>query len=75
MELVSDRETKEPLEDAKVGGVVAHCLQNGVIIGRNGNTVPGRCNVLIMAPPLVIQPTDADRMVDALRSALNQALN
>ena len=55
--------------------MVAHCLQNGVIIGRNGNTVPGRCNVLIMAPPLVIQPTDADRMVDALRSALNQALN
>ena len=75
VELVSDRETKEPLEDAKVGGMVAHCLQNGVIIGRNGNTVPGRCNVLIMAPPLVIQPTDADRMVDALRSALNQALN
>ena len=75
VELVSDREDKTPLDNTKVGGIVLHCQQNGVLIGRNGNTIPGRCNVLIMAPPLVIQPTEADRMVDALRNALHQALN
>jgi taurine-pyruvate aminotransferase len=75
VELVADRETKQPLDGGKVGGIVAHCQQNGVLIGRNGNTVPGRSNVLIMAPPLVLQEVDADRMVEALQNAMNQALN
>ncbi len=75
VELVEDRETKVPLDGAKVGGIIAHCQQNGVLVGRNGNTVPGRSNVVIMAPPLVLQPADADRMVETLQNALNQALN
>lgn len=75
IELVEDRETKVPLSGAKVGGIISHCQQNGVLVGRNGNTVPGRSNVVIMAPPLVLETKDADRLVETLQAALNQALN
>lgn len=70
VELVADRATREPLADAMVGAVVAHCMRNGVIIGRNGNTVPGRCNVLVLAPPLVISRDEADEIVAAIEAAL-----
>jgi adenosylmethionine-8-amino-7-oxononanoate aminotransferase len=46
-------------------------MSQGVIVGRNGNTVPGRCNVLVLAPPLVLRKTDADRIVDAIDAAVN----
>jgi adenosylmethionine-8-amino-7-oxononanoate aminotransferase len=69
-ELVADRETREPLADAMVGAVVGHCMRNGVIIGRNGNTVPGRCNVLVLAPPLVISKDEANQVVAAIEAAL-----
>jgi len=42
---------------------------------RNGYTVPGLDNVLIMAPPLVLQENEADMIVDAIGNALKQALN
>ena len=55
--------------------LVQHCAKNGVMIGRNGNTIPGLCNVLIFAPPLVLQNSEADMIFDALSNALQQALN
>ena len=70
VELVADRETREPLADAMVGAVLGHCMHNGVIIGRNGNTVPGRCNVLVLAPPLVISKDEANQVVAAIEAAL-----
>jgi len=45
------------------------------MIGRNGNTIPGLCNVLIFAPPLVLQESEADMIFDALSNALQQSLN
>ena len=70
VELVENRDTRAPLADARVGQVVGHCMQNGVIIGRNGNTVPGRCNVLVVAPPLVLARAEADEIVAAIEAAL-----
>ena len=42
---------------------------------RNGNTVPGLGNVLIMAPPLILKETEADIIVDTIGNVLNQVLN
>jgi len=71
VELVVDRESRQPLDEAAVGRIVAQCMREGVIVGRNGNTVPGRCNVLVLAPPLVLERGDADRIVGAVGSALD----
>ncbi|MCC3358601.1 aspartate aminotransferase family protein [Bacillus sp. REN16] len=60
IELVTDKQTKEPLEVGKVNKVIAGCLQKGLIIGKNGATVAGYNNVLTLAPPLSISKEDLD---------------
>ena len=70
VEVVTDKDSKTPLDPAKVGAVIKHCKEQGVLIGRNGNTVPGLANVLITAPPLVLTEADADKIVAALRGGL-----
>ena len=75
IELVSDKESKTPLETARSNGIVQNCMKQGVDVMRNGFTVPGLDNVLITAPPLVLQESEADMIVDAIGNALKQALN
>jgi adenosylmethionine-8-amino-7-oxononanoate aminotransferase len=70
VELVENKRDKTPLAAHKVGAVVNDCLQQGVIVGRNTNTVPGLSNVIIVAPPYIVEKSDIDRIVAALRSAL-----
>lgn len=75
VELVEDRETKTPLADKSVVGIVNDCAQNGVILGRNSNTIPGRCNILLIAPPLILTEQEADQIVATINAAMAQALN
>ena len=75
VELVKDKEIKEPMPADEANAIVQHSAKNGVMIGRNGNTIPGLCNVLIFAPPLVLQNSEADMIFDALSNALQQTLN
>ena len=70
IELVKDKETKAPLEDDKVAAVVAHCMSNQVIIGRNTNTIPGFTNVLIVCPPLVMTREEADLLADVISKGI-----
>jgi taurine-pyruvate aminotransferase len=60
LELVKDKQTKEPLEVSQVNKVIAGCLQKGLIIGKNGATVAGYNNVLTLAPPLSISEDDLE---------------
>ncbi len=69
--MVADKQTKEPLAAAQVGAIVSRCLELGTIVGRNGSTVPGLSNVLIIAPPLILTKTDANLIVDSLKQALD----
>ncbi|SHI82057.1 aspartate aminotransferase family protein [Wenxinia saemankumensis] len=70
VELVSDRETKQPADEAKVQQVVAHCLKNGVIIGATNRSVPGYNNTLVFAPALIATKDDLGRVVEAVDAAL-----
>src|SRR5699024_10827393 len=72
LEMVEDKETKEPLSDAKLGKVMGYCKEHGLIIGRNGDTVPGQNNVLIVAPPFITSEEDLHFVVDTVRDAINQ---
>lgn len=74
IEMVADKETKEPLDSGKVGQIVSKTKDAGVIIGRNGNTVPGLANVLVMSPPLIAQQKDADQIVSALAVGMKSLL-
>lgn len=70
IELVEDRESKVPLGEAKIMQILASCMGDGVILGRNTNTVPGRCNILLIAPPLVVTRDEIDRIAAAVTKAL-----
>ena len=75
IELVEDRETKIPLGDDKIMPVIGDCVRNGVILGRNSNTIPGRCNVLLIAPPLVLSEKEADQIVETVTAAMRRAID
>jgi taurine-pyruvate aminotransferase len=72
IELVKDKQTKEPLENELVNQVITNCKQEGIIIGKNGATVAGYTNVLTLAPPLNIKEEDLNFLVKTLTTALNK---
>lgn len=72
IELVSNKETKEPLDVQIVNQVIALCKQKGLIIGKNGATVAGYNNILTLAPPLNIEEEDLLFIVKNLTAALNE---
>ena len=65
MELVKDRETKEPAGEA-CADVLEKCRDDGLLVGKGG--LYG--NVIRMAPPLTIGREEVNRMLDALDRAL-----
>ncbi|WP_317618353.1 aspartate aminotransferase family protein [Paenibacillus sp. PL91] len=52
IELVEDKKTKEPASAARVTSILSGCKQKGLLIGKNGDTVPGFMNILTISPPL-----------------------
>ena len=70
VELVADRQTKEPADELKVQAVVAHCMAQGVIIGMTSRAIPGLNNTLCLAPALIATPDDIDQITAAIDAAL-----
>ncbi|WP_413366748.1 aspartate aminotransferase family protein [Lysinibacillus sp. 3P01SB] len=70
IELVADRSTKEPLDVTIVNNIIAHCKNNGLIVGKNGVTVAGYNNVLTLSPPLNISLEEKDLIVSKLTEAI-----
>ncbi|QAS51570.1 aspartate aminotransferase family protein [Halobacillus litoralis] len=66
IELVENKQTKKPLDTAKVNQVIGYCKEEGIIIGKNGMTVAGFNNVLTLAPPLTIEDEDVNFLLDTL---------
>ncbi|HWK23016.1 MAG TPA: aspartate aminotransferase family protein [Ureibacillus sp.] len=72
IELVKDKATKDPLEIERVNKVIATCKEKGVIIGKNGTTVAGFNNVLLLSPPLNIADEDIEIVIKTLVEAIHQ---
>jgi taurine-pyruvate aminotransferase len=71
IELVADKETKEPLPVDEVNQVIGYCKSKGVIIGKNGATVAGYNNVLTISPPLSIEVQDLDFLLKTVCDGIN----
>ncbi|WP_090798444.1 aspartate aminotransferase family protein [Paenibacillus sp. GP183] len=69
IEMVEDRATKVPAAAEKVLRIIQLCKQKGLIIGRNGDTVPGFANVLTLAPPFVTTDSELDFIAEVLGQA------
>ena len=74
-ELVSDRATREPVDEKQVGAVVADCAAQGVIIGATNRSVPGMNNTLCFSPALIATTDDIDAITGAVDKALTKVFN
>lgn len=71
VELVEDKASKKPLALSKVNDVIMTCKTNGLIIGKNGDTVEGHNNVLTLAPPLSMTEDDFSFIVKTFKEAIH----
>ena len=71
-ELVSDRKSKDAMDEKMVGAVVADCMAQGVIIGATNRSIPGRNNTLCFSPALIATADDIDHITDAVDNALGR---
>ncbi|MES0857609.1 aminotransferase [Geobacillus sp. G4] len=72
IELVEDKQSKQPVSDEFMTKIIADCKEKGLIIGRNGDTVPGFNNVIIIAPPLTSTEEDLKFVVRTVKEVLNK---
>lgn len=66
IELVKDKETKEPADTSILDKIVAGCKSKGLILQKNGATVAGYNNIIALAPPLNIGQNDLGFIIQAL---------
>lgn len=67
IELVEDKETREPATNARVAKLIGDCKANGLIVGRNGDTVAGFNNVLALSPPLSCTDEDFEFIIAVIK--------
>ena len=71
-ELVASRQTREPMDETRVGKVVGECNAQGVIIGMTNRSVPGFNNTLCFSPALIATADDIDEITEAVDKALGK---
>ncbi|PID14166.1 aspartate aminotransferase family protein [Sporosarcina sp. P34] len=72
IELVEDKKTKEPATNARMAKIIGECKANGLIVGRNGETVEGFNNVLALCPPLSCTDEDVDFIVSVVKKVFKE---
>jgi len=74
-ELVSDRDSKEPLDEALVQAIVADCFkENAVVIGATNRSLRGFNNTLCFSPALIATRSDIDEIIHAVDGALSRVM-
>jgi len=71
-ELVSDRQSKEPVDEAMLANIAADCMEQGVIIGRTNRSISGFNNTLCLSPALISTKDDIDEIVSAIDGAMGR---
>ncbi len=71
-ELVSDRSSKEPVDEKLAQQVVAECNAQGVIIGVTNRSIPGFNNTLCFSPALIATADDIDQITESVDVALTR---
>src|SRR5699024_4446958 len=72
IELVEDKITKEPAASEKLDKIISFCKKEGLIIGKNGDTVAGFNNILQLSPPLSMTDDDLKFIVNTVKKAIAQ---
>ena len=70
IELVEDKQSQTPAKPELIAKIMADCQANGLIVGRNGDTVEGFNNIITLSPPLCCTDEDFEFMVAVLKEYL-----
>jgi len=70
LELVESKTTQKPVSPDFIGKIVQDCKREGLIIGKNGDTVDGFNNILTLSPPLSCTQEDLEFIVAVLNKVL-----
>ncbi|GMA50683.1 putative aminotransferase YhxA [Alicyclobacillus contaminans] len=73
IELVADKAAKTPASPDFVGAVVAECKKRGVLVSKNGDTVQGYNNVLLLSPPFVVTDEELEHIADTVLESIDAA--
>ncbi|MGX9419120.1 aminotransferase family protein [Vibrio sp. WJH972] len=73
IELVKNRETKEPVDESIAAGIAAKCMKNGLIIGRTNRSFVQFNNTLCFSPALTITQSQVDSIIDILAKSMRQS--
>ena len=71
-ELVTDRDSRDPVEEKRIQAVVGDCMAQGVIIGATNRSLPGKNNTLCFSPALIASRDDIDEIITAVDGALGR---
>lgn len=66
IELVEDRVSKVPASVERVTQIIANCKSKGLLVGKNGDTVPGFANIITLSPPLSSTDADVNFIIETL---------
>lgn len=72
IELVNDRNTKEPVHEDVIAKITADCMENGVIVGRTNRSFTHLNNTLCLAPALIATKDDIDEIMDVIDKAIGR---
>ncbi|MNR09968.1 Taurine--pyruvate aminotransferase [compost metagenome] len=68
IELVEDRQSKIPASVERVTDIILACKSKGLLVGKNGDTVPGYANIVTLSPPLSSTDEDVNFIIETLLS-------
>ncbi len=74
LELVCDRQTREPVPESYAADIVGHCMEQGVIIGRTNRSFEQFNNTLCLSPALIATARDIDDILQAMDNAFADQL-
>ncbi|KRE83086.1 aminotransferase [Paenibacillus sp. Soil766] len=66
IELVEDRKSKIPASVERVTTIILACKSKGLLVGKNGDTVPGYANIITLSPPLSSTDEDVNFIIETL---------
>jgi taurine-pyruvate aminotransferase len=72
IEIVEDKETRQPAKDERIAKIIGDCKANGLIVGRNGDTVAGFNNIIALSPPLSCTDDDLDFIIKVLKTVFEE---
>jgi len=70
LELVENKESKEPVHENKLAAIAGVCMKNGVIIGRTNRSLPNLNNTITLCPALIATKADIDQILEAIANGI-----